>query len=53
MVMPTSDQIHNRSVEGFGIAYIEAAIFGICSVATNIGGVSDAIIDGETGILIN
>ena len=53
MVMPTSNQIHNRSVEGFGIAYIEAAIFGICSVATNIGGVSDAIIDGETGILIN
>jgi len=53
MVMPTSDQTLNRSIEGFGIAYIEAAMFGICSVASDIGGVKEAVIHEETGILIN
>lgn len=53
MVMPTSDETLNRSIEGFGIAYIEAAMFGICSVASDIGGVKEAIIHEKTGILIN
>ena len=53
MVMPTSDETLNRSIEGFGIAYIEAAMFGICSVASDIGGVREAVIHEETGILIS
>lgn len=39
------------SVEGFGISYIEAAFFGVPSIGGKFCGASDAIIDGETGIL--
>ena len=38
--------------EGFGAVVIEAAACGIPSIGTNIYGLSDAIIDGETGSLI-
>ena len=52
MVMPTSNESFNRSIEGFGIVFIEAALFGITSIATNVGGTSDAIIDEKTGLLL-
>ena len=39
MVMPTIDETHNNSIEGFGISYIEAALFGIPSIASNVGGI--------------
>ena len=48
-VMPSI--IHNKSVEGFGIAYVEAAQYGIPSIGGKDGGASDAIIDKETGII--
>mgnify|MGYP001589021644 FL=1 len=38
--------------EGFGNVIIEAAVMGIPSVATRIVGLVDAVVDGETGILI-
>lgn len=38
-------------VEGFGLVYLEAAAGGLPSVATAIGGVPDAVIAGETGLL--
>jgi O-antigen/teichoic acid export membrane protein/glycosyltransferase involved in cell wall biosynthesis len=38
--------------EGFGIAFLEAAACGIPSVGSNAGGIPDAVIDGETGILV-
>ncbi|NDG63251.1 MAG: glycosyltransferase family 1 protein [Planctomycetes bacterium] len=38
--------------EGFGSVVIEAAACEIPSIGTNIYGLSDAIIDGKTGILI-
>lgn len=37
--------------EGFGNVVIEAAACGLPSLASNIYGLSDAIVDGETGIL--
>ena len=40
------------SVEGFGIVYCEAAAAGIPIVAADSGGVSDAVRDEETGILV-
>ena len=40
------------NVEGFGIVFLEAAAAGKPSVALDAGGVRDAIIGGETGILI-
>ena len=40
-----------ESVEGFGMAFIDAAFHGIPSVGSRSGGISDAIIEGETGLL--
>jgi glycosyltransferase involved in cell wall biosynthesis len=39
--------------EGFGSVIIEASACGIPSIGSNIYGLSDAIVDGETGILIS
>jgi phosphatidyl-myo-inositol dimannoside synthase len=39
--------------EGFGIAYIEAAMAGRPSLAGASGGVPDAVVDGETGVLVD
>ncbi len=52
MVMPTIDEKHNRSIEGFGISYIEAALFGIPSIASNVGGTPEAVIHNKTGIIV-
>jgi glycosyltransferase involved in cell wall biosynthesis len=38
--------------EGFGIAFIEAAAFGVPGVGSSAGGIPDAVIDGETGMLV-
>ena len=38
-----------RSLEGFGISYIEAAKAGLPSIAGNIGGAPEAVLDGRTG----
>ena len=53
MIMPTLDESKNRSIEGFGIAYMEAAFFGIPSVATNVGGTPEAVLHKKTGIIID
>jgi phosphatidyl-myo-inositol dimannoside synthase len=39
-------------VEGFGLVYLEAAACGLPSIATAIGGVSDAVVNDETGFLV-
>lgn len=38
--------------ESFGIAFVEAAAFGVPAVGSRSGGIPDAVIDGETGILV-
>ena len=43
--------IYKKSVEGFGIAFIEAAQYGLPSLGGIDGGASDAIINNKTGIL--
>ena len=48
-VMPSI--VHKTSVEGFGIAYVEAAQLGIPSIGGKDGGASDAIKHNETGII--
>ena len=40
-VMPSI--VHKKSVEGFGIAYVEAAQYGIPSIGGKDGGAADAI----------
>ena len=46
-VMPSI--IYKKSVEGFGIAYVEAAQYGTPSIGGKDGGASDAIVDGKSG----
>ena len=48
-VMPSI--IHKKSVEGFGIAYVEAAQYGIASLGGKDGGASDAIQHDVTGLI--
>lgn len=38
--------------EGFGTVVIEAAAMGVPTVGTNIYGLSDAVLHGETGVLV-
>ena len=50
-VMPSV--INKSSVEGFGIAYTEAAQYGVPSIGGKDGGASDAIKHEKTGLICN
>ena len=50
-VMPSV--IYKKSIEGFGISYIEAASYGKPSIGGIYGGEGDAIKSGKTGYLCN
>ncbi|MCK4540359.1 glycosyltransferase family 4 protein [Candidatus Parcubacteria bacterium] len=50
-IMPARDI--KGDFEGFGIVYLEAALASLPVIGGNVGGVSDAIVDGETGLLID
>jgi glycosyltransferase involved in cell wall biosynthesis len=39
-------------MEGFGIVLLEAGAAGVPIVATAVGGITDAVVDGETGVLV-
>lgn len=43
---------HGHSVEGFGLVYLEASAHGLPVVAHRVGGVSEAVDDGRTGLLV-
>jgi len=43
---------HRDSIEGFGLVYLEAAAHGLPVVAHSVGGVSEAVVDGVTGLLV-
>lgn len=38
--------------EGFGIVFVEAAAAGVPQVAGDSGGAADAVVDGETGLVV-
>ena len=48
-IMPSI--IYKKSVEGFGIAFVEAAQYGVPSIGGKDGGASDAIIHEKTGLI--
>jgi len=50
ILTPQQDGLH---YEGFGLVYLEAGAYGLPVVATRIGGVPDAVKDGETGLLVD
>ena len=43
--------LEKESVEGFGMVFIDAAFHGIATLGTDNGGISDAIINGKTGLI--
>ena len=49
LVMPSV--VYKKSVEGFGITFIEAASYGKPSIGGIFGGEADAVLDGKTGYL--
>jgi len=50
-VMPSKEV--EPDVEGFGIVFLEANACAKPVIGANTGGIPDAIIDGETGLLVN
>ncbi len=48
-IMPSI--VHKKSIEGFGITFIEAASYGKGSIGGIFGGEKDAIVEGQTGYL--
>lgn len=48
-IMPGS--IVGEDVEGFGMAFIEAAILGIPAIASDAGGSREAVLDKKTGLI--
>jgi len=52
-VMPSRESRRPPLFEGFGIVYIEAAMAGRPSLAGASGGVADAVVHGQTGLLVD
>lgn len=50
-VMP-SHPVRGELAEGLGLALLEAAAAGIPAIGTRFGGIPDAVVDKETGLLI-
>ncbi len=50
-VLPARDL--DGDIEGFGIVFLEAACHSLPVVAGRSGGVEDAVVHGETGLLVN
>ncbi|MBF8280621.1 MAG: glycosyl transferase group 1 [Candidatus Magasanikbacteria bacterium] len=50
-IMPSRES--KEDVEGFGIVFLEAAAFGKPAIGGAGGGVGEAIIEGETGIIVD
>jgi phosphatidyl-myo-inositol dimannoside synthase len=51
-VMPNREGAEPGNVEGFGLVFLEAAAVGTPALGGDSGGVSDAIVHGETGYLV-
>ncbi len=51
--MPSRSRYAGLEVEGLGIVYLEASSCGIPVVAGASGGAPDAVLQGETGVVVN
>ena len=52
-VMPSRSRLAGLEVEGLGIVYLEASACAIPVIAGKSGGAPDAVIAGETGLLVD
>ncbi len=52
-VMPTKLDRSKGEMEGFGIAFLEAASQGVPSIASRYGGGADAVVESLTGYLVD
>jgi phosphatidylinositol alpha-1,6-mannosyltransferase len=52
-VMPSRSRLAGLEVEGLGIVYLEASACGLPVIAGNSGGAPDAVLQGETGLVID
>ena len=48
-----SRRLSSDDVEGFGIVFLEANLFGKPVIGGDSGGIRDAVLDGETGFLVD
>jgi phosphatidyl-myo-inositol dimannoside synthase len=51
--MPCRSRRGGLEVEGFGIVFLEAAASGKAVVAGDSGGAAEAVVDGETGLVVD
>jgi phosphatidylinositol alpha-1,6-mannosyltransferase len=51
--VPCRSRFGGLEVEGFGIVFLEAAACGIPAVAGDSGGAAEAVVDGETGLVVD
>ncbi|MFA4845807.1 MAG: glycosyltransferase family 4 protein [Patescibacteria group bacterium] len=49
-IMPVANDPVDK--EGFGLVFLEAAQYAVPSITTNVTGVTEAVVDGETGIVL-
>ncbi|MEK9151934.1 MAG: glycosyltransferase family 4 protein [Patescibacteria group bacterium] len=52
-VFVTAPRSLGPDIEGFGIVFLEANLMGKPVIGSRSGGVPEAVLDGETGILVN
>jgi len=51
--MPSRALLEKGDVEGFGLVFLEANAYGKPCIGGRSGGVPDAVLDGETGLLVD
>jgi phosphatidylinositol alpha-1,6-mannosyltransferase len=52
-IMASRQQLESGDVEGFGMVFLEANACGKAVIGGRSGGIADAVLDGETGLLVD
>lgn len=52
-LMPSCNEMKTTEIEGFGLSLLEANSFGKFVIATYSGGIPEAVINGQTGMLVS